>query len=268
MGKAMELVSGSVTNPSTTFTAWTMAAGDSNVVRNFNDPNQAHWEEAWCQGATAGILRVKSPRMHDNLQNVRAGYLAATPQPVLPEQMSQRLFPQDNITIEQTGGGSEVDAGSLLFYYDDLPGAAARLGSWEAVRPLIKNWVTMETTHTIGSSAGTYSGSVAINSTFNILKANEDYALIGYLVSAAVCSIGWKSPDFGNLRVGGPGTTQRIETRSWFRDLDRKLAGPCIPVFNAANAGSTFVDLLSTATSGTVVVQSILAELGTNSGIA
>lgn len=263
MGRAMEIISGKVTNPSTTFTPWTMATGDSNAVRSFPFDAGAHLEDAWTQQASAGVLRVRSPRMHDNLQNIRLGALAATPQSLLPEMVNQRLYPQDQLIIDQTGGASEVDAGSLLITYNDLPGVNARFFSWDQVQPLIKNIISVETQHTTGGTAGDYGGSQAINSFEDIFKANEDYAVLGYLMSAACTSVGWKSPDYGNLRVGGPGTTQRMETRDYFIDLDRRMNGPCIPVWNAANKGSTFVDLLSTATGATVIVHTIMAELGT-----
>lgn len=263
MGKAFEVISGKVVNPSTTFTTWTMATGDSNAVRNYVPPNNAWLEDMWTQQATAGILDVRSPRMHDNVWNIRIGSLAATPQPLMPSELQQMLYPQDQIIIQQTGGGSETDCGSLLVYYDDLPGAAARLFLWDEIRPKIKNFLTVETQHTTGSTAGDYGGALAINANFDLLKANEDYAILGYVVSAAVCTVGWRSPDFGNLRVGGPGTIQRLETRDWFVEMAKRDGRAWIPVFNAANKGSTYVDLLSTATGAAVVVQTILAELGT-----
>lgn len=262
MGRAFEILSGKVVNPSTTFTTWTMATGDSNAVRNFNPGTSAYLENMWAQSATAGRLDVRSPRMHDNVWNIRLGVLAADPSPLVPEEMQQILYPQDQLIIQQTGGGSETDCGSLLVYYDDLPGAQGRFYTWEAIFPNIKNYLTVETQQTTGSTAGDYGGSVPINNNFDLLKANEDYAILGYDVSAAVCSVGWRGPDFGNLRIGGPGTTTRIETRRWFVKMARADGRSWIPVFNAANKGSTFVDLLSTATGASVVVTTHLAELG------
>ena len=262
MGKAFEVISGKVTNPSTTFTSWAMATGDSNAVRNFNPGTNAYLENLWYQNATAGILDVRSPRMHDNVWNIRVGSQAAKPSGLMPEEMQQILYPQDQLIIQSTGEASGVDCGSLLVYYDDLPGANGRFYSWESIFPNIKNYLSVETQHTTGGTAGDYGGSLAINANFDLLKANEDYAILGYLVSAAVATVGWRGPDFGNLRVGGPGSLDQFQTRRWFISMARADGRAWIPVFNAANKGSTFVDILATQTSAAVVVQTLLAELG------
>lgn len=261
MGLAAEVITGKVVNASSTFTALTMATGDSLSIRSFEFSQGAVLENVWAQGATAGLVRVRSPRLADNVQGIRVGYLAATPHPLLPEIVSQRLYPQDVLVAEATGGASETDVVSLMNWYADLPGASARLRSWDEVAPMIVQTLTVETQHTTGGTAGDWGGGLAINANFDLLKANVDYAILGYLTSAAVCSVGYRGPDTGNLRTGGPGTTTRIETRDWFVDLARQTGRPHIPIINAANKGSTTIDLASNATSAAVVVQTILAEL-------
>lgn len=261
MGRAIEIISGKVVNASSTFTSWTMATGDSATVRSFPFQTSAWLEDAWVSSAAAGLLAVHSPRMHDNVQGIRMGVLAATPQPLLPDAVRQRLYPQDTLVIQETGGASETDTGSLLVAYDDIPGIAADIRSWAEIEPLIQNLLTVETQHTTGGTAGDYGGSLAINANFDLLKANTPYAILGYLTSVAVASVGWRSPNFGNLRVGGPGTSQRVETRDYFVRRSQVRGEPWVPVFNSANKGSTFVDLLATQTSTAVVVQTILAQL-------
>lgn len=261
MGRAVEVISGKVVNASTTFTAWTMATGDSNVVRNFDLSYQATLCDAWAQSATAGLLRVRSPKLHDNVQGIRLGVAAATPQPLFPDEVYQRLYPQDTLTIEQTGGSSETDCGTLLIEYDNLPGADGVWSTWDQLKPLVIEYVTVETQHTTGGTAGDYGGALAINANFDLLKANEWYAILGYLTSAAVNTVGYRSPDFSNYRCGGPGTTQRIDTRDWFLRHALETGRPWIPAFNSANKGSTFVDLQSTATGASVVVQTFMAHL-------
>src|SRR5882762_11873275 len=104
MGRAMELISGTVTNPGATITPWTMNSGDSNTVRNFPAASRAWLEDAWCQQATAGYLQVKSPRMHDNLVGIQTFVTPADSAGLYPEQLSQLLYPQDTLTIAQSGG--------------------------------------------------------------------------------------------------------------------------------------------------------------------
>lgn len=261
MGRAIEIISGTVTNPSTALTNWTMNSGDSAQVRNFSLQSRAFLEDAWGQNATAGALEVKSPKMHDNVQNILLRVPAATPQPLLPDEMRQLLYPQDTLVIQQSGEASGVDAGSLLIAYEDLPGANARLYTWSQIAAQVKNYLTVQTNHTTSGTAGIYGGSVAINSLTDLLKANTDYAILGYAVSVAVSSVGWRSPDFSNYRIGGPGTTQLMETRDYFLRKSLVSGDAWIPVFNSANKGSTFVDLTAVATSTSVSVFTYLAQI-------
>jgi hypothetical protein len=263
MGTAFEVIHGRVVNPGVGLPVATApATGDSFAVRSFNFDAGANLENLWAMAATGGVVRVRSPRMADNVQGLRLGNLAATPQPLLPYEIDERLYPQDVLALEMNGGAAETDVMALLLYYQDLPGVAARLAMWEEIKPRVKNILTVETTHATGATLGDYGGGVALNSSFDLLKANVDYALLGYLTSVPVCSVGYRSSDTGNLRVGGPGTTQRVETRDWFVELSRAEGRPHIPILNAANKQSTIVDLVHTAAATAVVVQSILAELG------
>jgi len=261
MGRAIEIISGTVTNPSTTLTAWTMNTGDSNMVRNFNLASAAHLEDAWGENTTAGALEIKSPKLHDNVQGILLNIPAATPQPRLPDQMRQLLYPQDTLTILQSGEASGVDAGALLIAYDDLPGANARLYTWAQIQPMIKQYLTVQNNLTSSGTAGLYSTAQPINQVTDLLKANTDYALLGYAVSVTGTSIGWRSPDFSNYRIGGPCSTQIIETRDYFLRKAVTSGDAWIPVFNSANKGSTFVDCTKVATSTAVVVYTYLAQV-------
>src|SRR5438105_3989887 len=121
MGAVLEVISGRVTNPGATLTAWTPNTGDGLAVRNFDSPGQALLLDYWGLGATAGVLRIRSPRLHDNVQGIRSQVLAATPQPLLPDIANQPIVAQDTLIVEQSGGGAETDLGSILNYYTDLP---------------------------------------------------------------------------------------------------------------------------------------------------
>lgn len=261
MGRAIEIISGTVVNPSTTLTQWTMNAGDSSQVRNFNLAARAELEDAWGSSATAGTLEVKSPKLHDNVQGILLGVPAATPDPLLPDEMRQLLYPQDTLVISQTGGGSETDGGSLLMAYDDLPGTAARLITAQQLQAQIKQYLTVQTNHTTAGTAGIYGGSVPINSVTDLLKANTDYALLGYSIDVAAISVGWRCIDFGNLRIGGPATTKLIETRDYFWRKAMVSGDPWIPVFNSANKGNLFVDLTCIATGSARRVFTYLAQI-------
>lgn len=260
MGLALDTIGGFATNPGGTLTAITTSTGDSLTVRSFQFANPAYLEEIFRQGAAAGVVRVRSPRLHDNVQGIRLRALAADPSPLLGREMQQLLYPQDQLIVEITGGGAETDVVALLNYYADLPGVNAQLQSWAQVKPQIVNLVGQEVAVTTNATAGQWA-SAAINSAFDNLKANTPYAVLGYEVDTAVCAVGVQGPDLGNLTASGPGTTTRIETRDWFCKLSDDTGLPMVPVFNSANKGSTLVRLLSSATGQATNVNLILGQL-------
>jgi hypothetical protein len=111
-------------------------------------------------------------------------------------------------------------------------------------------------------TAGGWSGEEAINVEFDNFKANTDYALMGYLVSAECLAVRWRGSDTGNLGVGGPGTIdQRDLTARWFCTLSDEFGLPLIPVFNSANKSSILVDCAQDENGADVVVTSLFAEL-------
>lgn len=266
MGLAMEVISGTVTNPSTTVTALTASTGDTFTVRNFNQASAAWMLDQWALGATAGLIRTTSPRLHDNVAGITLAYAASAPVPLWSAYDRELLYPQDLLAIALSGGASEVDVASSLMYYSDLPGTSARLYRFEEIRSRILHMSGVQVAITTGGTAGQYGGSAQINATQNQFKANTDYAILGYLTNTAVGTIGVRSADFGNLRVGGPGTNNKIETRDWFTRLSQTYAMPMIPVFNAANVGNTIVDCMTTQTSTGIVVTLFCAELSTPGG--
>jgi hypothetical protein len=262
MGKAMEIITGRAANPAS-YTAVTMATGDSATVRNFPTPGTAKFLQTWALGATKGNLRVRSARLHDNVQGIKASFAAAAPNVLLDEHFVQNLYAQDNLTIEIIDAGTETDMLSMLMYYSDLPGTDARLYTWDEIAPRVIDYMGTEVDITTGGTAGDYGGATAINATFDQFKANQDYAILGYVTDTAMCSVGIRSADFGNLRVGGPGTNAKIETRNWFTRLSDVYRMPCIPVFNAANKSNTLVDVVHNATSTAVTVTLLCAHLST-----
>lgn len=261
MGKALQVVSGRVTNAGGNFTALTVDTGDSFQVQNFTAPGQAWLLDTWALGATAGISRIHSPKMHDNVQGIRTKFLAATPTPLLCDGPLQPMQAQDTFTWEINDAGTETDCASLLMYYTDLPGSDARLFDPASVYGRIRNLLTVEQTLTTGSTLGDYGGSAAINTNFDLLKGNTDYAVLGYLTDTSILTLGLRGPDTSNNRVGGPGTTNRVDTRRWFVQLSERTGLPCIPVINAANKGGTLTDAVHNASGTTVVIEWLFAEL-------
>lgn len=263
MGYGLEVVAGRVLNVGATITALTPDTGSSFTVRNFETSQAAFIDAIWAQGATAGVVRVRSPKLHDFVQGIRYSYIAGVSRNLLPDETSQILTPQDTLTFEMSGGGAETDLAALLIYYNSLPGVDARLNTWEQIQPRIINYVTNEVAVVNPTTAGDWSAGTAINTTFDLLKANTDYAILGYQAATAVGCVAIQGADTGNLRVGGPGTTESIETRDWFLSLGKATGRPYIPVFNSANKGGTLVSVAHTTAGGTTTVDLILAQLST-----
>ena len=96
---------------------------------------------------------------------------------------------------------------------------------------------------------------------YDLLKANTDYALVGYMSNTALAVVGIKGSDTGNLRICGPGSTQEFPTTDFFGYMGDKTGRPYIPVINAANVNNTFVSVAAATASVAAVVELIFLQL-------
>jgi hypothetical protein len=263
MGRALITNVGYIANPSTTFTAVTMNTGDSATVPSFTPGSYAMLFGVFSPGATKGQARIRSPRFHDAAQAIRLQRGAAVIEPLLPLHLTQPLYPSDALTAEVTGGASETDMLGWQEYFDDLPGVNARLAAYSEIASRIKNILGQEVGPTAGSTAGQYGTARAINADFDTMKANTDYALLGFATDTKCAAAVIKGPDTGNYRVGGPlSITPTYETRRWFVELSERIGKPCIPIINSNNKGNTTIEVADTTASTAPKVSLILAELG------
>lgn len=269
-GIALELLTGFVTAPSTTQTALAMNTGNSLTIRNTALNSNIRLLSAWADAQVRGILRIRSPKLHDNVQGIRLDTKANTIQPLLGPRYSQALYPQDNLTVDLSGSAtaSDIETACLLVRYDDLPGQAGRFLMPDQVRQRQVNIVTVENSLATGTAGG-YSGEEAINADFDLLQANTDYALLGYIVAPVAgqtdggCAcVRWRGADTGNLGVGGPGCdTDPFITMRWFEWLSEQSGQPCIPIFNSANRAGILLDASQDENGLDVLVTSIFAQL-------
>lgn len=266
MGQALELVTGNATAPSTTFTGLTVATGNSLTVRSAPMTTKVSLLAAWAFNNGAGALRIRSPRLHDYNQGIRMIVDALDSSPRYPRyQFQQDLIPQDVLTAELTGSatGGKIECASLLLYYSDLPGIAGRFINTQQLARWGMNMMGQEVDITAGATGG-YSGQVAVNSLSGCdnWKANTDYALMGYCVSAACCAVRIQGVDSGNLGVGGPGLVADPNTcSSWFCWLSDFYNIPLIPVYNAANKNAILVDVAQNDGGAAVKVTLFFVEL-------
>lgn len=260
----MQVLNGQAVNPSSTVTAVTMNTGDSATVRSTSMSADIELLQAWAFTTTNLLMRVRSPRMHDQAQNMRFQPTASQPYPLMPIGATQLLYSQDPLTIELTGGTSETDIASLLVFYNDLPGINARLHYWSEIKPLIANLTTVEVDLTSSATSGNYSSTVALNGSFDTLIRNVDYAILGYQCATTGCSLGITGVDTGNLRVGGPLINFAPITDVWFAALSQATGRPTIPVINSANVAGINLDVVAQATSTSFKVGVHLAQLKTS----
>lgn len=263
MGLSMELISGKATAPGATLTALTMAAGNSLTVRNASLTSDVRLIDMWALNNAAGIFRVRSPKLHDNVQGIRNRIVASDPVPLMPHGAWQKLTPQDTLIAELSGSatGGQIEQAQMLIWYADLPGSTARLANWADIARRVVNYLTVEVAITSGSAGG-YSGQVAINSTFDLLQANTDYAILGGITDVLCAAIRITGPDFANFGVGFPGyLSARFMPERYFMDLNLMLGIPTIPIFNSANKNGTLVDVVQNQAGTAVNTNIILAQL-------
>jgi hypothetical protein len=269
-GVAMEVIAGLATAPDTTQTALTMNTGNSLTVRHATPDSHVRLLSAWVDVQLRGLLRIRSPKLRDNVQGLRFATIASEVQPLFDPMFHERMYPQDQLTVDLSGSatGGDIESAALLFYYPDLSGQAANLITPAQVKDRMIGLFTVENSIATGTAGG-WSGSEAINADFDLMRANTQYALLGYQVSPVAgqtvgecLAVGWQGVDTGNLRVGGPGTdTDRWLTNRWFVYLSERTGLPCIPVFNSANRAGITVDVHTDENGLDVLVTSIFAEL-------
>lgn len=255
----LESATASLTGVST-FGALSAVSGDTLAVRTLSQSEKAILVDFGCKHATAGMVRVRSPYLHDDVNGIRSRTLAADASGLTGFTPNQVLRAQDTLIVESTGGASAEQVSFwILNYYADLAGPSSRYINHAELKSRTIEEVSTEVAVTGGASA-TW-GSALLSAGTGILKANAEYAVYGYELDVACTAIGFYGPDTGNFRAGGPGVTTRQFTRNWFSDMSEALGLATIPVLNAQNATGTQVQVVDSAGATAVNVNLLLARL-------
>jgi hypothetical protein len=263
-GPVLDTVGFSGTAIGATLAAGTVFTGDSFQIKNTRGGSPAYLIQAWSDHQVAGIVRVRSPKFHDNVDGLRWRALIGVLDPQIPLGAPQQLFSQDTLTGELSGSAvaGDIESVLMMIYYPDLDGSNARLQTWDYVRGKMRNLVGQRIAMTIGSTAG-YNGARAINADTDLLKANTDYALLGATTDVETAAITIRGADTSNFRVAIPGETSLVHhTNYWFKRLAMATGFPLIPIINSANKGGTQVEVVGDENGGTANVTLWLAELG------
>lgn len=273
---ALEVISGQATAPGVAaFAGVTFAPGDTGAVRNFVPPARAFLIGLWGWNQVAGQTRLRSPRLHDNVNNLTFDSPVASasngPLNVLPFGFIQEVKSQDTLILEKTGSAvaGNMETASYLIYYQDVVGSNGRFIDEKALDARMVNIMTCTSGVVALGVAGAYAGNTALSAFVGSanMKANVDYALLGYtLVCSAAdlncTTIGIRGVDTGNLRIGMPGINgPKSDSRQYFFDLTRQFGIPLIPVFNAANKFGINVDFFNSQLANNATLDLIFAEL-------
>ena len=265
MGLAIDTVLCSFANASTNAAGLTNAVaanGDSLAIRSFKDGGKCTLENVFLQGTAAPRrVRILSPRLHDNVTGVSFQALENPTEFLLAAEIEQVMYSADALTVQLDAPASATTVAGLSLYYTDLPGVNADLRTWDQVKNRIIDIKPIEVDCTASATIGQWTDTL-INTTENQLKANYDYAVLGFTGSAALAMVGVKGPATGNLRVCIPGASPTLRLTDYFIFQSQNGNRPYIPVFNANDRAATYVSVAAATAAATDNVFAILARLG------
>jgi hypothetical protein len=267
MGLAIETVGAVLSNAATaTAQAMTPAINQSFQVRATNGTTNAWLETAWADFQDAGNFRVRSPRLHDDVNAIQLAPIISTPDPLAAENFEQELYSQDTLILEAVftvaPTAAHISTAFMQVYYDDLPGVAGNFLMWAEIQPRIQSYLSIPVTPTSAAAATGWGAGVALNSSVDVFKANSLYALIGYLTATEFAAFSLLGSDLGNLQYGGPGSTKPTETRNFFVQQEMSSGKPSIPVINSQNKAATLVQVLSKTVATAYPITLLFAYLG------
>lgn len=258
------------------FEALAACTADSLTIISFPDNNNAWVEEVWSGNSTTKMeVAIYSPRFGDNQYGLRLQHMFnptlsgadGDPQLLLPRELDIPVYSTDLLNVQVNGTASANADVVLQLYYENIQGAGQRLATWEQIEPLIaqanqtqSRTLGIEVTVTPGTT-GNYGTAVALNANDDRLQADFDYAILGYTVDQPTTSIGIKGPDTGFYRIGMPGHWDSRITGDWFIQQAKWRGTPHIPIINANNKATTFLDGLSSNNAGATKVSLVLAQL-------
>ena len=265
------------TNSSATLTAATPEPGDPVSIRAFSPPFKAHLLTSWMVSSNgtpnALVAEIKSPRFHDavhgiHLEQIGTGGINGLPL-IAMHRSPQLLESQDTPEVDLQGvGGGPLDAIVLQNYYEVLNGSDARFIDEDTLNQRGMGIAKTLVNVVVPTGTGGFEGATPINSVYDILKANKDYALLGFIVDDGqgsgftALAVSLRSSDTGQLHVATPVTFQFPEmTSRHFVRLARSFQIPLIPVFNASNKGSMIVEVASPDGAATYNVVAVMQEL-------
>lgn len=261
MGRALQMITGTVNAGGAGYNTVTVTPGSSFTVAAAVSEGAINLEQIWVKGTTTDQAQIFSPRMHDNNVGIRVQAGTTALRRLLPWDADQPLYPADTPTVQTHATGAAQSGIGVLYEYMDLPGTNPRLATWDDINPRIEQIYGQQVAVTSSATIGSFGVGVALNAATDNFRANRDYALLGYTVSAACLAVAILGPDTGNYNVGGPGDPDVAFTYDWFKRASMDTGRPFIPIIAANNRAATTVMAVDTAASTAVNVSLTLALL-------
>jgi len=257
--QAIELLSYSATQPNTGAAA-AAVTGDSLVVKNSTKPRILNF---WGNNQVAGFHQLVYGSAGNTTRGLgRYNVDVLQPRLLLAELMGASIQPLETIspTIAGSNTSGDVETGTIIMGYDDLPGVSQRLLTLDQLRSRDDGKPDAISATLTGAAAG-YTGEELITAESDLLIAGFDYAVLGISTSLEVGAVYFYGPDTGNLKVGAPGDATGNNLASFFVDLAAKYGRPMIPVVSADNRSNTRMGFLQNENNVSPFVTLHLARL-------
>lgn len=261
MPHALQLVTGTVNAGGAGYNTVTATPTENFTVAAAVSEGPIYLEQVWAKGTTTDQVQIFSPRMHDNNVGIRLQVGTTALRRLLPWGLDQILYPADTPTVQTHATGAAQSGIGVLYEYMDLPGTNPRLANWADISGRIEQIYGQQVAVTSSATIGSLGTAVALNAATDNFKANRDYALLGYTVSAACLAVAILGPDTGNYNIGGPGDPDPVATFEFFKKFSIDTGRPTIPIIAANNRAATTVAAVDTAASTAVNVSLTLALL-------
>ena len=252
--------------------AWDALAavsGDSLTVADFADGSRAYVEEVFTgTSANSGEFSFYSTRFGDPVYGLRLQHMFnptlsgddGSPNLLLPDELDIELYQVDVLSAQVFGTATNNVNATLGIYYENLPGSAQLLASWEQIKGQIVKVLGIEVTVSPGAT-GQPGTAVAVNANDNRWVSDASYAVLGITTSVPLQCVRLYGPDTGYAKIAVPGNWDSRKSAGWFVRAARLRGVPHIPVINSNNAGLTFIDSIHTSAAASSKVSLVVAQL-------
>src|SRR6266699_4331994 len=152
MPPALDTITSTGTAIGATLAASTINSGDSFTIKNAPLNSDVWLLNFWVNNQAAGLVRIRSPKLHDNVDAIRSRVVVASLEPLLPFGAPQRLYPQDTEIVELAGSAvaGDIESVTQLVYYADLPGQAGRFLSPDQLKQRTQQLLGVRLAITVG----------------------------------------------------------------------------------------------------------------------